>query len=1035
MVLRLPARLRLATAFATLLGLLGGGDVRAASKIKIAAIGDRAPGGGQFLGPSLTGTPAAGGNGWVAFRTLVTSGGTSEQIVAKNMIGAVSANASTFVVAEIGKSAGKVDDKDLGSFKQFLGRPAINANGDVVFVATLSNSDRLPGDVTLAIPAGVFLYRRAVPGREARLSVVALARDDVPGIGTLDFGTTIDILSGSLTAIDVPERTPALNDAGDVAFTAAIATAGGNIAGAVFLAPQGFHPTPVVRLGDQVDGAAFTVVGPPALNNGGTIAFRGLLDDVVDGVFEYSQGITTPLVTTGRVVITTEPFPFAQVLFDFGEVVALNDRGDVAFTAGPLFDGTLESTDLEGAPGVFVLHDGDLSIPGYPGRPVVGRGRITDVTLGPDGGNDVAPPALTADGTLIFFGELNSGRQQALFRVAPPYNSVVLTSWITLGGADPTPSPIQGTYQAASSAPVIDAAGNVTFFARIAGSVTSEGLLFLPPGGGAQYVLVGQATPTKGLFGGPPFSGLVLTDAGDVYFKSFVAAGPSGLGLFHWHPTGNGKGDTSLVVRTGDAAPLDGAPRFTDLVGDPSVNANGDVAFAALVGDGVGRAVFAVRGGVVTPIALPNQDIPSPPAPPASGFRSIAAAPMMLVDGSVVFRGTYDYPDPLLPFSFVVEDGVFVSDPGGGLRLLTHSGEDSPVEGVPFFRFRDTSVSSGGSIAFRSTLGTEFDLEPPLGLFVIDPSATIRAIAVAGRTLADGQPHVSTLSGRPAIDAAGNVAFLGDVIANQRAGTAVVRSGADGTVSILAQVGGSGPQGGLVKSLSRPTMSANGHIAYRASFEAGTGGTSGFFLSTETGTTPFVVVGESDADGEGGRFSSLNPGGQLNTSDVLAFVGSASQGKSRNGIFLASPSTMTAQALSGRIKPISLKDEELKPRDTLRGRVILETSGLADGFDLTKDAVTIAVADKGTSYFSVTIPPNKLAHQGDSWVLRRRQSKLKKLRIRAKRGTVRATFAAGGLDFLLASPPFTIRLSVGNDGGVVTVPCTAGDDRITCSPS
>jgi hypothetical protein len=104
-------------------------------------------------------------------------------------------------------------------------------------------------------------------------------------------------------------------------------------------------------------------------------------------------------------------------------------------------------------------------------------------------------------------------------RVAPPYNLNVLTSWIALGGADPTASPIQGTYQAASSAPVVDAAGNVTFFSRIAGSVTSEGLLFLPPGGSAQYVLVGQATPTKGLFGGPPFSGLVLTDAGDVYFK------------------------------------------------------------------------------------------------------------------------------------------------------------------------------------------------------------------------------------------------------------------------------------------------------------------------------------------------------------------------------------------------------------------------------------------------------------------------------------------------------------------------------------
>jgi hypothetical protein len=67
-------------------------------------------------------------------------------------------------------------------------------------------------------------------------------------------------------------------------------------------------------------------------------------------------------------------------------------------------------------------------------------------------------------------------------------------------------------------------------------------------------------------------------------------------------------------------------------------------------------------------------------------------------------------------------------------------------------------------------------------------------------------------------------------------------------------------------------------------------------------------------------------------------------------------------------------------------------------------------------------------------VLRRRQSRLRKLRIRAKRNTLRASFAAGGLDFLVASPPFTIRLSVGNDGGVVSVPCTDTDDRIVCTP-
>ena len=63
MHLRLSQRPRFARALATLACLLATVEVRAASKVQIAAIGDQAPGSGQFLGPGLTGTPAAAGNG------------------------------------------------------------------------------------------------------------------------------------------------------------------------------------------------------------------------------------------------------------------------------------------------------------------------------------------------------------------------------------------------------------------------------------------------------------------------------------------------------------------------------------------------------------------------------------------------------------------------------------------------------------------------------------------------------------------------------------------------------------------------------------------------------------------------------------------------------------------------------------------------------------------------------------------------------------------------------------------------------------
>jgi hypothetical protein len=68
-------------------------------------------------------------------------------------------------------------------------------------------------------------------------------------------------------------------------------------------------------------------------------------------------------------------------------------------------------------------------------------------------------------------------------------------------------------------------------------------------------------------------------------------------------------------------------------------------------------------------------------------------------------------------------------------------------------------------------------------------------------------------------------------------------------------------------------------------------------------------------------------------------------------------------------------------------------------------------------------------------VLKKRDGALRTLRLRAKGNTVRVSFAAGGLDLFLLTPPVTVRLSVGNDAGFVTVPCTGTDTRVTCPAS
>src|SRR3989442_2470843 len=101
----------------------------AASKVPVAAIGDAAPGGGVFAGPSFAGWPAAGGDRWLAFRSTVEGGSSSEVLVAAPMTAPV----TRVEVARLGLALPNGD-----RLKQFIGRPAINAQGDVAFFALLT---------------------------------------------------------------------------------------------------------------------------------------------------------------------------------------------------------------------------------------------------------------------------------------------------------------------------------------------------------------------------------------------------------------------------------------------------------------------------------------------------------------------------------------------------------------------------------------------------------------------------------------------------------------------------------------------------------------------------------------------------------------------------------------------------------------------------------------------------------------------------------------------------------------------------------
>src|SRR5581483_6437337 len=439
---------------------------RAASKIAVAALGQPAPGGGVFAGPSFAGWPAAAGEGWVAFRTSLQGAAASEAIVAARM----TAPTTRVQVAALGATA-----PAQGKFKSFIGRPAVNANGDVAFMALLTGSGQASaaGQPT---PAGAFLFRQSPPPGEPALVAIALA-GQVVGTGVLDLATPTDSGADS-TAIDLPERALALNDADVVA----IVTTAGN--GGL---------TPIVTTGQAFAGGVFTTFGQPALNNGGRIAFHATVDNgsVTDGIFVYdpSSGLSEP-VAAGQQVEEATPSPNTQVLQDFGDELALDDAGDIAFTAGPLFDRT--RTDFVGAPGALVFHDGVVTPVVYPGQTVSG-GRVKGIQLGQPGRFLVAPPALAPDGSVVVFAALNGGSSEGIFRAAPPY--ATLTPLVVTDGLTADATPAGGTYNGLEAPPAVDGTGAAAFRVLIAGGQTSEAIVYQPLAGAPSDIGVGVGAP------------------------------------------------------------------------------------------------------------------------------------------------------------------------------------------------------------------------------------------------------------------------------------------------------------------------------------------------------------------------------------------------------------------------------------------------------------------------------------------------------------------------------------------------------------
>jgi hypothetical protein len=549
----------------------------------------------------------------------------------------------------------------------------------------------------------------------------------------------------------------------------------------------------------------------------------------------------------------------------------------------------------------------------------------------------------------------------------------------------------------------------------------SDALIYTPPSDPATYIVAGSPSPssnpapdTDGILAGPPFSNPAVNDSGDVVFRAFVANGPAGVGLYR-----SRNGTVEPLVRVGDAAPLPGSPPFTNIVGEHDMNDAGTVAFSAVAAD-FGRGVYVTGASGTNRIAAVGD-----PGPAGLGsnveFVSLLGNPSVSADGAVAFRGRVQFTDT--QGATRRRDGIFVRS-GTQVRALTLAGNPSPAT-LPFFRFRDIALRQGARVAFTASLGTE--TEEKEGLFVGDLTS-LATVAVAGEALGGA---LTAFASRPLIDDQGVIALLGRVDNDDGKGehAAIVR-GDNTFFERVVEIGDSGPAGGMFRSLGRPTLSPDGDIAFRATFEPNSGGVGGFFLRQGDTLAPFVSAGDAAPTTIEGRFASFNQRAALSNSNALAFISSLTGSTIDNGLFVGSQSSF-------RVGKARIKLGTSTKADTMTLQAEMNPGSLAKNLDPSTARLTLSVRDAGSAVWDQSVASGDLVAKKGKYVFRappdvglislkvNRKTNVIKLKVRAQ-----PDFSGGGV--FPFEPPATVRLELGDVSGQATVACTEKKGAFVC---
>jgi hypothetical protein len=370
-----------------------------------------------------------------------------------------------------------------GSFNRF-GQEAlpivapVNARGDVAFFATLSRGES---------DEGIFLQRAG------RIVTVAREGDRVAGVGRLSgFGK---------------HPTPALNDAGAVAFAAAVA--GGRAVEGIFTWSAG-RVRAVATTGTPVPGMPSTVLAgldAPAINARGDVVFLATVRrgrESSEAILVFRSGVLRKIVAQG------DPAPAGGSFAAFGPP-AINASGQVAFAA------VVEGKAVPG--GVFVA-TGDrvqMAVAAGEDTPIGGIFAKFSERIG-----------LNDAGVIAFHGILKFAPVDAAIFVVENGRTRAVSR---LGDS----APGGGTIAHFGLWPVVGPAGAVAFAASIEGGTTPVAILLADATTLTRIVAVGDTLP-----GGDRIASLTLYPVASV--------GPRGHVTFAVAPTATGEGPEGLFT-------------------------------------------------------------------------------------------------------------------------------------------------------------------------------------------------------------------------------------------------------------------------------------------------------------------------------------------------------------------------------------------------------------------------------------------------------------------------------------------------------